>query len=282
MEEHGTEWAIDLSIDVDEFFETYRDLYLPLLRCTEVSEDLLTKDEAERLAKLARIDPDDVPSAALAMVFGAWYLTKDRKARECVYGSEVDHKLHDAWLKGLAANGDVTAILTTYAVGYVVVVSALIGKGIAGATRAIWNKSPWFLSALLAGLAGLGTFAWKRYGSKESRHTLGEGIEVVLEIIAGGYDFLTQCQAEFELRFPVSPERSLQSEQLEGAYYLTRQCLFSLARLPEGNASARELYDALRLSVTGQERTIRTILRTQACFVEVGRGRWQVGKSVGA
>ncbi len=75
MEEHGTEWAIDLSIDTDEFFETYRYLYLPLLRCTEVSEDLLTKDEAERLAMLARIDPDDVPSATLARLLVAFYLS---------------------------------------------------------------------------------------------------------------------------------------------------------------------------------------------------------------
>ncbi len=67
VEEHLAEWADQKPVDPDRAGHVWRTMLLPMLRCVDVPDALLTSAEAERIAALALIggppsDPDDVPT----------------------------------------------------------------------------------------------------------------------------------------------------------------------------------------------------------------------------
>jgi predicted nucleic acid-binding protein len=164
--EHAERVAARLKAPLAEFMACWTAEYLPLLRLAEIPGDLLTDAETERIERLELLDADDVPSARLALILGAYYFTKDRDAREAVYGGTVDHDVHDDVLAVIRARGDEVALepmataLTAIPVG--------IGYGAFKGVEWVWKRlSPW---AVLVGAAGA-VFAW-RSASPQRRERL--------------------------------------------------------------------------------------------------------------
>jgi predicted nucleic acid-binding protein len=159
VHEHAAEWATTQGLDPAAVQAVWETSYLPLLRCVAIPESLTTARENERLAVLASPtsrygDPDDVPTATLALLLGAPFLSKDASPLRAVYGEGVDHLAHAHWLHALSAGGDLgplsqymqTASMAMFALGYG------IYAGVRGLARRI--PLPWLMvgGASLLGL----------------------------------------------------------------------------------------------------------------------------------
>jgi predicted nucleic acid-binding protein len=105
VEEHLERWATKKKLDIEAARRAWVDFYRPLLRVVEVASDLTSLEESERLQALATRggphgDPDDVPTATLALLIGAPLLSKDNNALRAVYGDDFDRTAHKQWLGG--------------------------------------------------------------------------------------------------------------------------------------------------------------------------------------
>ena len=67
-------WTQESEVSADAFRERWEDEYLPLIRIIDGVEFVVALDPGERtrIDELRAIDPDDIPSAALAMVLEAF------------------------------------------------------------------------------------------------------------------------------------------------------------------------------------------------------------------
>lgn len=281
---HRDEWAHDAGLDPQLVGTVWRDTHMRLLRWVEMPPDTLyTPTEFERLRVLATPgsgDPDDLPTAALALLLGAPLLSKDRKAVAAVYG-EIDYSLHVRWLDALGAGGDLGPL------GQVLQATVLLGGGlgVAGvhAVRSLLGTipGPWLLL-----LASLGAAGYVRLVPTETKEKIASGVmaasRVAFEIVGDLCMNFGEAQAQFkELAAPSCDPASF-GEALTAEAALTRACLFHLARQPRSHVSASELREFFRYRINfpSGEQKVRTALRRNPCFVEVYRGRFQVGCSL--
>ena len=124
----------------------------------DVPEEMLHPDEKARVAVLATAgdqhgDPDDVPTARLALLLDAPLLTKDHNLLYAVYGPTWDVTAHGEWLNTLRAGGDTGPLGEVIMAGYMLVAGVTVGTvrlvaklvelfgwplvGVAGATAAL-------------------------------------------------------------------------------------------------------------------------------------------------
>ncbi len=84
--EKSAEWTQGSPVSRAAFLRCWLTEYLPLIRVVRepLPDDLFTPAEFARIAELARVDPDDVPSAKLALALGAFHLSDDRPALRAV------------------------------------------------------------------------------------------------------------------------------------------------------------------------------------------------------
>ena len=130
--EHAREWT-DRCADVSlgRFLEQWDSEYLPLIREVrqgEIPSGVLSPAELERIANLHTKDPDDVPSATLALALGAFFLSDDRAALRAVYGYDLDLAGHRAWVDLLKAGGDAGELGTM--MFSVVMIPTIAGAGL--------------------------------------------------------------------------------------------------------------------------------------------------------
>jgi hypothetical protein len=88
------------------------------------------------------LDPDDVPSATLALLLEAFYLSNDSDALRAVYGQAADLTEHDRWLQVLRLGGDVGELgrMLQLAIN----IAGLLGRGLAsGVKRLVRTVGPW-------------------------------------------------------------------------------------------------------------------------------------------
>lgn len=79
---HHERWSHEGKIDPARFTDVWVRDYAPLLHLIpSPPEGLMTHTEEARLAALRAKDPDDVPSATLALTLGAFYLSEDGQRR---------------------------------------------------------------------------------------------------------------------------------------------------------------------------------------------------------
>ena len=73
VDEHLDEWAAAAGVDNTAAWIAWHDTYQPMLRLVpgDLTELAFTEVELRRLAELAIRDPDDLPSARLAMALGS-------------------------------------------------------------------------------------------------------------------------------------------------------------------------------------------------------------------
>jgi predicted nucleic acid-binding protein len=87
VDEHHATWALAKDLPAADVLHSWRQNYLPLLRRVDPPIGLLTADEQARIDVLHVRDPDDVPSATLALLLQAPLVSGDKRLTQAVYGS---------------------------------------------------------------------------------------------------------------------------------------------------------------------------------------------------
>jgi hypothetical protein len=275
--EHSADWTDGSPVSRTAFLRRWVREYLPVIRVVrsddELLASLLSPDEATRIAALAEHDLDDVPSATLALVLGAFYLSNDSPALRAVYGPEADLTEHGKWVEVLKAGGDAGELGRMFHA--MVAMAVLLGGGLAtGVKRVATALGPWGLVPL-----GLGAALVVRRTSEDTKHRLKSAAAsagtTLLEMCTAYQEVLTR----FERTAPTVPGWEALAAANDPDAVLIRACLHTLARSPVSDRSAEELARQLPLlDVPQGEAKVRRVLRTHGCFFEVWRGRWQVGE----
>jgi predicted nucleic acid-binding protein len=274
--EHSGDWTEGTDVTRNQFIARWILEYLPTIHVvpdSAILQGLLDPDERERLQRLATIDPDDVPSATLALLLEAFFLSNDGPALRAVYGERLDLLDHTKWLEILRAGSDAGELARMFQLGFNLTQLAATGL-VSGIKRLLSAARIWVL--LPIGL--LGAVAVSR-ASVETKHRLKE---MGSSIISGLFEALAvyyALQARFAELAPEVPDWETLAATSVPQAVLARACLHTLARSPEPERSAAELTKQLPvLPVPQGEVKVRHVLRTYPCFTEVWRGRWQVGE----
>lgn len=286
VEEHLADWAAQKRLHPADVESAWRTVYLPLLRCVDVPDGLLDPTEADRLDVLADPtntygDPDDVPTAKLALLLGAPLLSKDQSPLTAVYGVDFDHIAHANWLTQLRAGGDLGPL--GQFLHLACTFSAGVGIGTYSGVRTLATKVPWPW-LLVGGLATAGVFnaGVAAQARRRIRSALASGLKAVVLTLADLAEMHEAARAEFE---SLRPQTAPWADSLalgNGDAAVTRACLTTLARSPSSNLSAAELEQRLRgqWSFPVGETAIRRRLRQSSCFDQPYRGRFQVGRAL--
>jgi predicted nucleic acid-binding protein len=286
VHKHAAEWATTQGLDPAAVQAVWETSYLPLLRCVAIPQPLTTARENERLAVLANPtsrygDPDDVPTAALALLLGAPLLSKDASPLRAVYGEGFDHLAHAHWLRALSAGGDLgplsqymqTASMAMFALGY----------GIYAGVRGLACRIP--LPWLVVGGAvaiGLGSLFIPPASKQRARTTAGSFFAGSLELLGEIAMLHSAAKRQFDTLAAPRPSWEDVTNEVGGNRALMRHALYHLARSPSSDLSAAELRERLRLddSVPHGEAKVRAVLRAGCCFEQIYPGRFQVGAAL--
>jgi hypothetical protein len=280
------EWSDQTSLDPELVRAVWRDTYMRLLRWVDIPSTLLyTSEESARLRVLADAvtgDRDDLPTAILTLLLDAPLLSRDRKLLVAVYSEGIDHIAHREWLESLRAGGDLGPLEQA------IQATAIVGGGIGAAgyegVRALAKHVPW---PILLGMVAAGVYCYSRFASPETKRKVVDGAKTTSKFAFGALGELSvtymQAEATFEqLPTPSSSPDLLHDDEVTPEAMLTRACVYHLARSAQSNMSAAELSTHLRyrLAVPCGEQKVRATLREHACFAEIYRGRFQVGRSL--
>lgn len=273
--EHSGDWTAGGPVTRDAFLRAWLLEYLPLIRVVTVGEGHLSwldLAELERIRHLAEPgqDPDDVPSAVLALLLEAFFLSEDGNPLRAVYG--VVPPRHREWVSILKAGGDAGELGKNFTLA--VNITALAGQGLAsGARRVAAATSPWLLVA-----AGIGTAWWYFSRPASTRQRVASFAESALNCVLGAAIAYEEVHSQFASAAATAPSWPSLAAALPPAAVLGRACLHTLARCPAGDRSAGELAKELPLLGVAQgEAKVRQVLRDAGSFTEVSPGRWQAG-----
>jgi hypothetical protein len=278
--EHSGEWTATGPVTRDDFLRTWLLEYLPLIRVVPIGEGHLAWLAPAELARVRHLaqpgqDRDDVPSAVLALLLGAFFLSGDAKPLRAVYG-DADLSGHQEWVSILKAGGDAGQLGKTLTLA--VNLTALVGQGVASGARRIAATSPWILVA-----AGLGATLWYLNRPASTRQRVAFVAKSVLTCALSAAVVYQEVQDQFTSAAPKIPGWESLAADLPPAAVLGRACLHTLARSLGCDRSAAELAAELPyLGVAQGEVKVRQILRSAGPFTEVWRGRWQAGRAAPA
>lgn len=274
VSEHAAEWAEGAKIPVEQFLTQWEREYLPFVRVLDASipSEWLSPDESRRMAALAEIDPDDVPSASLALALGGFYLSQDKTALRAVYGDGIDPERHAAWVDLLKAGGDAgqLAELGQVATG---LVSAAVSGMAGGAARLLESAGP--VGAVCLGMLSVLLLA---NVPPKVRQRVWSGARVTLGSFAHLLAVYEEAHRRFATVTPGTPKWAELALTNEPTAVLARACLHVVSRSGIGDRSAAEITATLPpLGIAQGEAKVREVLRSHGCFTEPWRGRWQVG-----
>ncbi|MHB8395485.1 MAG: PIN domain-containing protein [Candidatus Dormibacteria bacterium] len=283
VEEHALEWCREKGEDVSTFLATWTTTYLPLIRVvTNPPEDLLLPDEADRVEKLKSPiggDPDDVPSAVLAILLGAVYLTRDSRPAKAAYGMGRDPDELKQWLDTLRAGGDAGQLGVAFEMSLLVVGTPIMG--IASAYGALTKSLPVLARILIAvGLLGLAAWGVSKLDD-DTRDVLVELGSAIASFAGAMMGERAGALRLIENAAVVVPPPDAEVANLSRRRLVARRLIRELARSRAGCLTVASLAAQIRADgLLVSENTVRSVLRTYACFDEVYRGWWQVGHDV--
>lgn len=284
--EHCDEWADQAGVDPQLLRNVWQETHMRLLRLVDLPPVMLySQEEVSRLRVLAHKtvgDPDDLPTAVLALLLDAPLLSKDKKPLIAVYGEDFDYDAHTEWLDNLRAGGDLGPL------GEVMKVTVMVGGGVGIAgfegVRALMKKVPW---PILLGLIVAGGIAYTNLVSPELKRKIADGVKsaasVSLEVFSEfGITYVEAHSTFQQLNAPSSAPSQLEESGLSPDALLIRTCLYHLVRYPQSEVSAAELSQLLRdrVEIPCGEKKVRAVLRDNPSFVEVYRGRFQLGQAL--
>jgi predicted nucleic acid-binding protein len=272
IDEHAAKFSRLARVPQQQFVDTWLCNYLPVLRIVDpIPRSALTDPELDRVHELERQDPDDVPAALLALATRAVLLSEDKTLLEAVYGEVGPSRDLRRWVQHLKAGGDASELAALLEGG--VAVLRLVGMGGAAALRSSIGAA--FVGSVTAGLLVryFRAPATERSRLRRSFSDVGGVVVEVLEEFERAVGTLTRVAA------PMPEERALRTMRPEGR--LVRACLTTMGAAKGSMHSARSLRSELpQLNVASGEQRVRAVLRSHDCFVEIERGRFQLGRSM--
>lgn len=276
MLEHAEEWAQEADVSPTDLLARWHADYLAVIRVVDGVEnlgELLDLAERQRLEQLHELDPDDVPSATLAILLEAFYLSNDTRALRAVYGERLDLDAHDRWLELLRAGSDAGQLVRMGRAG----LSLITGLGTSafiGIQRLVRATGRW-----LPTLAAIGAAIAAARMSPEKRRRLSDAATATVQVAGDLLVAHAQLARGLKRATASPPEWTALSATLDDDRLLTRACPHGLARSEGSELSAAQLARQLPTLPVAQSATkVRAVLRDADCFAEVWRGRWQVGR----
>lgn len=274
VDEHLDEWAHGAGIDSAVAWSSWNDLYRPLLRLVpgDLTELAFTVDEQQRLSELTVRDPDDLPTARLAMAIGARLVTRDGALLEATYGSGRTSSEHADELIPTAAALNASGQLREMEVRAVQISVVLVAE-----VATLVRRFP-LLAAVGAGAAA---FALHSRDRRQPLHAgiqrLWGGLGAALEVWMSVHQTISAQLARFE---PVIGDLTTTVDELD-IDARARIVMWMLARSDLADASATDLVSTWPAAVSQLRSTTaaRSILHTGAVFIETTRGRFQLGYS---
>lgn len=276
VDEHLDEWAHDASVDPAAAWESWNEIYRPMLRLVpgDLADLSFTNDEQRRLVDLAVRDPDDLPTARLAMAIGARLVTRDGALLDATYGPGRISGDHASALipttAALNASGQVRAMEA---------LALILSAGLMADLVAVVRRFP------LVGFVGVGA-AVVAMGNPDRREHLRTvagrvwgGLGAGLEVWSSVHQTISEQLACYE---PVTGDLTSSADEL-GTPARPRIVMWMLARRDQADASAADLTSAWPASVSGlrSASATRSILRTREVFTETTSGRFQLGTALG-
>lgn len=267
--EHADEFG--KGFGADRFLRIWERDYLPLLRVVDyVPNSVLTPSERERVTILDTADPDDVPAAQLSLAIGAFFVSRDGDALDAVYGSGFDRTRHDEWVSTLKTGGDATELVS------LLQSAAMLGRLVALPAGSLAKLMGSSLASAVFGAAGL--LAVYEVSGLRRRRALCKGATAAMVGLFTAYERLQNAITEFSATAaPAATEAEL--GVLSSDDGLFRAALIVFCKSPESTLSASEVHE--RTTSAGRsssEARVRSLLRSNKCFVQVGRGRFQLGR----
>ena len=277
--EHGSEWAETATypIDGEEFVSRFHAEYLPLLRVVPddgIPWTWISPEEQLRLSELRAADPDDVPSAMLALSIRGLFLSRDKPALRAVYGDDADSAMQAEWLTLLKAGGDAGQVMRV--LGGIGGIGIATGQGVASLARRSYAAIGPLSIALAIGVT-YGAWRWLRHPSRQG---LRSGLMRALDLLARLAVLQQEQRRLFDGALPPPATWELFGHGASPDAPVGRAALHALARHRSGHLSARELTGELAPTIKCTEQQVRALLRSAPCFEEVYRGRWQVGQAL--
>jgi predicted nucleic acid-binding protein len=278
--EHHARWAHEKGVPIEAFVSLWDRHYAPLLRLVaEVPDGLLGPEESRRVEELRQVDPDDIPSVTLALLLEAFYLSEDGPATTAVYGREHPSEELRAWRRVLQAGGD-AGLLGSMFEGATALASGFAGEMRNQLSRRAGGWSRGFrLGVGAAVLGGTGILAHRLLSIRQ--RDVREVIRRAAEAAAALRDEHTSALEQLRAAQPTTPSWAELGAAVAAENVLLRACLRCLARSQRSGGSAVELAERLpALPVAQGQAKVRALLRSQPCFIEVSRGRWQLGSAL--
>jgi len=274
---HGEEWASQAGLSADAGLEVFAATYRPLLAVVEVDDSIaLTKAERARLDALDHgqpneCDPDDVPTALLAVHLGAVMLSQDKKVLRAVYGLDVDVDAYRSWV-GLLSSAGASGLMEE-CLNVALTLAAVSGELGLTFARFLWKTAP-ALVAIGAGALAIAGLDMSTEARTKIRRSVGSAL-------GHAADFAIYYQSEKEI-FDAVAAATPPWDELASCNptddVLARACIRTIARAPTGALSAASVAEKLPSLPGAQSKDpVRRVLRSRYSFRPAGAGHWTVG-----
>ncbi len=282
VDEHLPEWQPNGAL-LEEARQIWTTHYLTVLRVVELPEkSLLTADEGRRIQELAMVDTDDIATATLAILLNAPVLTEDRPVLRAVYGDVADLEARAQWLRSALAGralGEADFVVG----GGLTLANALANvtvMGVRGTVSALRRMPP---AGVIAVVLAFGVAAARsREPISERLRILGQAIARLtndIQPLLEDWRVDRAAAAAHLLSMAPSPAPTTGDQEWHRMPrgVLERASIEIMARLM--TATAHQLAPRLgTLPVPQGEAKVRAVLRAEACFHPLPRGRWQLGR----
>jgi predicted nucleic acid-binding protein len=269
---HADDWTQGTQVSAEQFLSSWEQEYLPVLRVVEPPGGSLTAAEADRIEQLRQKDPDDIPTATLALLLEAPLISSDKAPTRAVYGPDANVRSQQELLELLAVAGEAGQLQEHAASATTAAVAATYGLWALG-KRMFRLPAP-----VLLGVGALAAVALPRVPPQRREQLRRAGATV--------WEFVTEIAGlDAELSAQVAAARPLAPE-LDGDFELSveplleRELMWTMARQGSSQRTVAELVDDVGIRVEGcSEADVLATLQhhTPDTFSEIYDGEWQLG-----
>lgn len=266
VRKHHGRWAQDKNVSPEALRRAWDSQYRPFVHVVDpVPEQALTRIEARRIRVLSSQDADDVPSASLALMLGALFLSNDHRPLEAVYDA-VPVQLTDNWVAVLMAGGDAEVLSGLSADQHRTL--ELILRMLTGTVSLLPGPALVAIGSAILAVVTAAPTAMKLTALSRIVDTVASYVR--LDNVIGRQ--LGERRAVLTRHLAPSADAEM------AAAPLLRRCMSAAAASSVATINVAELRAILlRTGWRGSEADVRACLREADCFTPSGRGRWQLG-----
>jgi predicted nucleic acid-binding protein len=288
LDEHLDEWVDGYSPrEAREFFERH---YLPIIRVVTVPSGPLLPVERARVERLRLIDLDDVPTAILSLMLDAPVLTHDKPLLRAVHGDDADIEALAEWLH-IALAGRIMGETDQHVIAAAGLTNLTIyGSFASGAALVrLVRRLPLTLQLLIVGTSLAGIYVARKRIAVAAQSAKGGLMALADQILPVISELVAQREIASEMLLAAGPPSGRDTwatgfpdlPKATAPEALTRLCLYALARSNARSAASLSGELGGEVGVATGEAKVRAVLRSNRCFYQLPRGRFQVGRPWG-